>query len=262
MRKSYYYGWNIIGALAITETISWGVIYYAFSVFIIPLEQEYGWTRTQISGAFSTSLLVSGGMAIPVGFWLDRYGPRGLMTVGSICAVALFYAYSQVTSLSALYIIWVGLGITMAMTLYEPAFVVATKWFVKRRGTAVGTITLVAGFASTIFLPLSDWLLSTFGRIEAKIYLAIILAVGTIPLHALVLRRHPADLGLHPDGMTPDDTTTQNSVGHQGATFREALSQSTFWWVAIAFGLSLVLWIAISLSLLAAVAVTKFRPPT
>ncbi len=237
MRKSSYYGWNIIGALAITETISWGVIYYVFSVFIIPLEQEYGWTRAQISGAFSISLLVSGGMAIPVGFWLDRHGPRGLMTVGSIGAVILFYAYSQVTTLPALYTVWVGLGITMAMTLYEPAFVVATKWFVKRRGTAIATITLVAGFASTIFLPLSDWLLSTFGRIEAIIYLAIILAVGTIPLHALVLRRHPDELGLHPDGMTRADNATQHSLGHQGATFREALGQSTFWWVAIAFGL-------------------------
>ncbi|ETX00805.1 MAG: hypothetical protein ETSY1_09860 [Candidatus Entotheonella factor] len=238
MCKSGYYGWKIIGALAITETISWGIIYYAFSVFIIPLEQEYGWTRIQISGAFSISLLVSAGMAIPVGFWLDRYGPRGLMTVGSICAVILFYAYSQVTTLPALYTVWVGLGITMAMTLYEPAFVVAAKWFVKRRGAAVATITLAAGFASTIFLPLSDWLLSTFGRIEAKIYLAMILAVGTIPLHALVLRRHPADLGLHPDGMSQDDPATRNSPGHQGATFREALSQSTFWWVAMAFALS------------------------
>ncbi len=236
MRKSYYYGWNIIAALAMTETISWGVIYYAFSVFIIPLEQEYGWTRTQISGAFSISLLVSGGMAIPVGFWLDRYGARGLMTVGSIGAVILFYAYSQVTTLPALYAIWVGLGITMAMILYEPAFVVATKWFVKRRGRAIAIITLVAGFASTIFLPLSNWLLSTFGRAEAIIYLAMILAVSTIPLHALVLRRHPSDLGLHPDGMAPDDTVTQNSVKHQGATFREALGQSTFWWVALAFG--------------------------
>ncbi|MCB0014085.1 MAG: MFS transporter [Anaerolineales bacterium] len=239
MSKKRFYGWNIVSTLALTETISWGIIYYAFSVFIVPLEQEFGWSREQISGAFSVSLLVSGLMAVPVGFWLDRYGPRGLMTVGSIAAAILFYAYARVESLWALYLIWTALGVTMAMVLYEPAFVVAAKWFVRRRGTALAIITFAAGFASTIFLPLSNWLLETYGRVQAKIYLAIILAVGTIPLHALVLRRSPAAIGQEVDGgVVPKEESTDEPVKVVNVSFNQAVRQPSFWWLAAGFGLS------------------------
>ena len=70
--RSVYYGWRITLALAITETISWGIIYYAFSVFISPMELDTGWTRTQLTGAFSLALLLRGAMAVPVGIWIDR----------------------------------------------------------------------------------------------------------------------------------------------------------------------------------------------
>ena len=246
MSKKRYYGWNIVSTLALTETVSWGIIYYAFSVFIVPLEQEFGWSREQISGAFSVALLVSGLMAVPVGFWLDRHGPRGLMTVGSIAASLLFYAYARVESLWSLYLIWTALGVTMAMVLYEPAFVVAAKWFVRRRGTALAVITFAAGFASTIFLPLSNWLLETFGRVQAKIYLALILAVGTIPLHALVLRRSPAAVGQEVDGgAAPEIADTIAPLKMVDVTFADAVRQRTFWWLAAGFGLSYMAAIAI-----------------
>ena len=244
MNKKRYYGWNIVYTLAFTETISWGVVYYAFSVFIVPLEQEFGWSRAQISGAFSVALLVSGLMAVPAGFWLDHYGPRGLMTVGSIAAAVLFYAYAQVETLLGLYLIWTALGVTMAMILYEPAFVVIAKWFISRRGTALAVVTFAAGFASTIFLPLSNWLLETLGRVQAKIYLAIILALGTIPLHALILRRSPADVGQELDGAidSPDAPTAQ---GRRSIDFRQAMGLPAFWWLVTGFGLAMMSAIAI-----------------
>ena len=246
MSKKRYYGWTIVSTLALTETISWGVVYYAFSVFIVPLEQEFGWSREQISGAFSVALLVSGLMAVPVGFWLDRYGPRGLMTVGSIAATLLFYAYARVESLWALYLVWTAMGVTMAMILYEPAFVVAAKWFVRRRGTALAVITFAAGFASTIFLPLSNWLLQSYGRVQAKIYLAIILAVGTIPLHALVLRRSPAAVGQEVDGGAPAPAQSETPAPRTvDVSFNQAIRQQTFWWLAAGFGLSYMAAIAI-----------------
>ena len=73
-RKRIYYGWYIAVALAITETVSFGVLYYAFSVFITPMEADLGWTRGQITGAFSLSLLITGFIGVPVGHWLDRRG--------------------------------------------------------------------------------------------------------------------------------------------------------------------------------------------
>jgi MFS family permease len=84
-----YYGWLIAGALAVTETVSWGIVYYSFSVFLLPMETELDASRAQLSFAFSLALLVSGVAAIPVGRWIDRHGARGLMTAGSLLAAAL-----------------------------------------------------------------------------------------------------------------------------------------------------------------------------
>ena len=78
--------------LSVAETLSWGVLYYSFSVFIRPIEREMGWSRTQVTGAFSLALLVAGLAAMPVGHWVDARGARGLMTSGSVLGALLLLA--------------------------------------------------------------------------------------------------------------------------------------------------------------------------
>ena len=231
-----YYGWYITVTLAITETISWGIMYYAFSVFLAPMETDLGWSRTELTGAFSLALLIAGGMAFPVGAWIDRHGARLLMTVGSIGATALVIAWSQVHDLTSFYLIWAGLGVCMAAVLYEPAFTVIATWFVTRRSTALALVTFAAGLASTIFVPSSDMLLGALGWRDAVLALGIFLGITTIPLHLLVLRRRPADVGALPDGLAPQDARA--SARLTGATLREALSSQSFWLLTAAFSLS------------------------
>lgn len=231
-----YYGWTITKTLAITETISWGIIYYAFTVFITPMEKELGWTRAELTGGFSLALLVMGGMALPVGYWIDRYGARLLMTVGSVAACLLLAAWARVTDIGAFYLIWAGLGACGAAVLYEPAFAVIAAWFVRQRGRALAVITFAAGLASTIFVPLSDLLLRLFGWREAVFLLALFLALTTIAPHALILRRHPADLGLLPDGDTPTPDVPRPAP--KAVTLSGALSSRFFWMLTLAFSLS------------------------
>src|SRR5262245_52968108 len=76
-RPPLYYGWVVVGTLAITEPISWGILYYGFGVMLTPMQQELGWSQPQLTGAFSLMLLISGISAVPVGRWLDRHGARG-----------------------------------------------------------------------------------------------------------------------------------------------------------------------------------------
>lgn len=234
--SNLYYGWWMVIALAVTETISWGVVYYAYSVIITALEGEFGWSRAQVTGAFSLALLISGGMAVPVGFWLDRHGARGLMTVGSIAATGLMVALARVQTLTQLYLVWIGLGITMATILYEPAFVVVAKWFERRRSTALMVITLAAGFASTIFLPLTAQLMALYGWRQAIGWLAIFLGITTIPLHALVLRRSPQAIGQSIDGSATTGDT-QQSVPTVPLTVREVLRMGAFWQLVLALSL-------------------------
>ena len=202
-RRGVYYGWVIAGTLAVTETTSWGVLYYAFAVFLVPMQEELGWSRTAVTGAYSLGLLISALAAPLAGRWLDRHGPRGLMTLGSMAGAVLLLGWAAVEDLLVYYLVWVGIGLAMAATLYEPAFAALAKWFERSRARALLLVTLAGGLASTIFLPLSAWLVETQGWRGALLTLTAVLAILTVLPHALVLRRRPEDLGLLPDGIEP-----------------------------------------------------------
>ena len=224
--------------LGFTETVSWGVLYYTFSVLIAPTTAEMGWSRAEISGALSVMLVVSGVVGLGVGRWLDEHGPRALMTAGSIVAVPLVIAWSQVRDLVSFYLIWIGIGIAFAAVNYGPAFATMIVWFRRDRSRALTLVTLVAGFASTVFVPLAAWLVSVQGWRAALVTLAIVLAVLTIAPHALFLRRRPADIGLAVDGaplLAEDAVAT--ATPELSRSFREALRHPTFPWLALAFAL-------------------------
>jgi predicted MFS family arabinose efflux permease len=157
------------------------------------MQRELGRSASELTGAFSLALLVAGVAGVGVGRYLDRHGPRALMTAGSVAGALLVVAWSQVEGLGAFYAIWIGIGLVMAAVLYEPAFVVLAKWFpaTDERRRAMTALTLVAGLSSFIFLPLAQALIDAHGWRDALLILAAILAAVTIPLHALVLRRGP-----------------------------------------------------------------------
>jgi MFS family permease len=174
--------WGIVGALSVTETVSWGILYYAFALFLIPMQRDLGFSAAELTGAFSVALLVSGAAGIAVGRFLDRHSPRALMTIGSAAGAALVLAWSQVHGLVAFYAIWVAIGLVMAAVLYEPAFTVLAKQFpaTADRRRAMTAMTLVAALASFIFMPLAQALIDAHGWRDALIALAVILAVVTL----------------------------------------------------------------------------------
>jgi MFS family permease len=237
-----YYGWPMLFAVAVAQITSWGVLYYAFTVFLEPMRSEFGWSIASLTGAFSLALLVSGIAAIPVGRWLDRYGPRLLMTVGSVVATLLVIAWATVDSLVIFYLIWVGIGLTMSVTLYEPAFVIVARWFHRLRSRALTMLTFVAGFASVIYIPLAGWLVTSYDWRTALWIMAGLMAIGTIPIHAFVLRKSPEDIGEVPDGRQVASLAREDNGGpvrdRPALSLRDALGHSMFWWTGIAFVLA------------------------
>ena len=234
--------WSVVAALAVTETVSWGVLYYGFTAFLRPVSDELGWSRGAMSAAFSVALLMQGAAGVVVGRWLDRHSPRLLMTLGSVAATLGVVAWSRVEQLWAFVVLWALLGAVMSTILYEPAFTVVTKWFRAGRRRALTAVTLVAGLASTIFLPLENWLIETYGWRDALLVLAALLGGVTIPLHALVLRSPPESLAVP---VAPAAAAAPAAVGPAAPELaasepvdtdvRAALRSARFWFLAGAF---------------------------
>ncbi|HET7768098.1 MAG TPA: MFS transporter [Chloroflexota bacterium] len=217
--------------MGVTTTVSWGILFYAFSVFLRPMEADLGWSRAALSGAFTVALLVSGLVAPLVGRWIDRRGARVLMTFGSCLGTVLLLAWSGVRDLPLFYLVWAAMGIAMACTLYDPAFAVIARWFsgahAPGRAGAMMIVTLLAGLASTIFLPVAAWLAELQGWRTALLSLAAILALSTIAPHALLLR-HAPHAAVDPHATTRADVA---------ASFRALLRHPPFVWLAVSFWL-------------------------
>ena len=245
--RKLFYGWHVLAALAFTQVTTWGVLYYSFSVFIDPMSRELGWSRSELTGAFSLALLSSALFGLVVGRWVDRYGPRLLMTTGSIVAAVAMAAWSRIDGLFWFYVLAIGLGAAMACTLYEPAFAAVATWFRRGRNRALTILTFVGGLASVLYLPLTALLVERYGWREAL----VILAVLTIPPHALVLRHRPADLGLEPDGAVNfGEVRVEASLAKpDDVSVDEAIHSATFRWLTVGFCLAFLANVAVTVHL-------------
>jgi MFS family permease len=181
--------------LSVAQLISWGSIFYMFSVVLEPLERDLGLSRAEVSVAFSLAVLAEGLMAYPVGRWIDQGHERWVMTLGSVLAGTCLILHSKVTSLIGLYTVWLGLGVAMAAVLYSPAFALITRRFPHNFRRAIITLTFLGGLASTVFIPLIAWLISAWGWRQALLVLAALHLMVCVPLHWLSLGNAPKRLG-------------------------------------------------------------------
>lgn len=194
----------VLPALCVTQITSWGVLYYAFPVLLPQLTAETGWSGTAATGAFSSALLVSALLGIPLGRVLDRRGPRAVMTTGSVLATVSVLAIAAAPNFAVFAGAWLCAGAAMAGTLYPPAFAALTRWWGSGRVRALTVVTLAGGLASTVFAPLTAALVEHVSWRTAYAVLALILAVVTIPAHALALR---APWPQAPDAPPAQDTS-------------------------------------------------------
>lgn len=216
MRSKHTVGWLSLGQL-----ISWGSIFYTFALIMLPIERELNISRAQSSVAFSLALLVEGLLAYPVGRLIDRGYERVVMSGGSLLAGVCLVLHSQVTGIVGFYAVWAGLGAAMAAVLYSPAFAVVTRRFPGDFRRAIITMTFLGGLASTVFLPLTAWLISGWGWRSAMVCLACFHLMVCFPLHTVVLREAPKPL-----------RTGENMDGKKGKGFAEFIWKAPFLLIA------------------------------
>ena len=145
-----------LAALCVTEIVSYGVIYYAFPVLAGQIVAGTGWSRAAVTAAYSAGNLAGALAGVPAGRLLQRYGPRPVMTAGSVLGALSVAGIAVASSYGWFLAAWLAAGVASAGLFYPPAFAALTGWYGPRRVQALTTLTLAAGFASTIFAPLTS----------------------------------------------------------------------------------------------------------
>lgn len=167
-------GW-LVSALGVGQIASWGSLYYSFPLIAEAMGVEFGWSKPDLYGAATVGLILAALAAYPVGVAVDRGHGRWIMGLSSVAAGILLLLWSQVTTILAFYGLTAGIGALQAATLYEPAFaVIARRVGPLQSRRAITALTLWGGFASTVFIPLVQWLLDHWGWREALIVLGLI----------------------------------------------------------------------------------------
>ena len=177
-----------LAALCVTEIVSYGVIYYAFPVLAGQIAAATGWSRASVTLAYSAGNLAGALAGILAGRLLHRHGPRLIMTVASAAGAAAVAGIAVAPSYGWFLAAWLAAGTASAGLFYPPAFAALTRWYGPQRVRALTTLTLAAGFASTIFAPLTSALAAHLSWRGVFLVLAAVMAVITIPAHALLLR--------------------------------------------------------------------------
>lgn len=174
-------------ALGLTQTIGYGTLYYSYGVLAPAISREFGVGIDWFFGGFTIGLLLGGLVAPVVGRELDRRGARQVMSVGSLAAAGGLVACAIAPNIWVFAIAVVFMEAAACLVLYEAAFSGLTQMYRHEARRGITLITLIAGFASTIFWPLTQWMLGALDwRWTLLIFAAIHVAV-CFPLHILVL---------------------------------------------------------------------------
>ncbi|HYE50171.1 MAG TPA: MFS transporter [Azospirillaceae bacterium] len=215
-----------LSGLGAAQVVSWGTLIYAFPVLAGPMAGEIGWSRTEVYLLASLALAVGGLAAYPLGAAIDRGHGRAIMAGGSALAALALWAWSAVPAGWPLAAAFAGIGLAQAMTLYEPAFAVVARRYGTDARRGITTLTLWGGFASTVFVPVTQLLMDGLGWRGALEVLAAMHLFLCLPLHLAVIDRRPPR---PPAGGPPP----QPAAGTGAVAW--ALRQPAFWALAVCF---------------------------
>ena len=237
-RPKIFYGYWIVAALFFSAFIHSGCGFYVFSLFVRPLQAEFGWGRGDIMVAITIYMILQGAASPIVGKLYQRYGAKRLLAIGALVQGLGFALLPQMQSLWQYYLLYTVIGLGMAGSGMVPATAIISNWFVKRRGTALGIMATGIGAGGVVMAPLvGGYFLPNFGWEISYLVLAVTTWLF-IPLALFVVKTKPSEKGLYPDGASEEEAAVETAVTSSFATgfsLRAALATATFWLIAVSF---------------------------
>ncbi|MBW1788208.1 MAG: MFS transporter [Deltaproteobacteria bacterium] len=245
-RTAFFYGWVVVGVGFVTLGMAFGV-WYSFSVFFLAVIEEFGWSRAATSSIFSVFIFSQSMVGLLAGHLQDRFGPRVIIPFGTVVLCLCLAVTSRAHSLWHFYIaygVFAGAAVSLLGFSSHAGFI--PKWFERQRGLALGIAMSGIGFGMLIFIPLAEKSITLFGWRNTYLYMAAVLLLTVGPLNAFLSRRSPQDMGLMPDGDSPDRRRRDRRVrvtikvvdeawAGENWTLKKAVRTKRFWLLAVAF---------------------------
>jgi MFS family permease len=229
--------WPRVCALGVAQIVSWGTLFYTPAVLGAAMRTDLGVTDTMLFGSFTAGLFVSGIVSPYVGRQVDAHGGRRMLAGGSVVGAMACAVLAAAQGPALLLAGWLLAGVAMAGCLYDPAFATLHQMAGTRYRRAVTALTLFGGFASTVFWPLSQYLLDTAGWRTAFWIYAALHVLLCLPLH---LASVPAG-----NGQAEPPTHAASA-----APVPAAAGGATFAWLATALAIAAFIAAAISAHLI------------
>ncbi|HRP97948.1 MAG TPA: MFS transporter [Rhodocyclaceae bacterium] len=217
-----------VALFGVTQIVAWGSLVYSIAVLAQPMAAELGLATTTIFGAFSLSLAASGLASPAVGRAIDNYGGRAVLAAGSLVGALAFVLIAFADGPWLFFAGWLLAGVAMAATLYDAAFAVLSQFAGSGYRRALTALTLLGGFASTVFWPLSWHLEGLFGWRATLLLFALLHVVVCLPIHRFALP--PRTRALPPAPAEPAAAAPPDALRRTPAR--------TFVWLAAAFTLA------------------------
>lgn len=249
LRGRVFYGWWIVASAFLIQALVGTLLFQSFGLYVVKLEDDFGWSRTRLSIAFSLARTEDGLLGPLQGWLLDRFGPRAVMQVGVVIFALGFVAFSRMNSLPTFYITFLIMAVGAALAGFLSVTTALVNWFSRRRTLAVG-IALIGISGGGLLQPLMAQALEAWGWRGTALASGIIVAVVGLPA-TLLVRHRPEPYGLLPDGDTPEQVAARQAAAEaSGAeqagpaevsfTPRQAIATRAFWVISIAHAAALL----------------------
>ena len=235
-RLPFYYGWVVVFAAGTTVFARMAPSVFVLGIFLSPISEEFGWSRTLIAGAVSVGAVASMFLSPVIGWAVDRYGARMILTVSMLILGVSVISLAWAT-VPILFYLGFAIGrIIFHVPVQIGSGAVVSRWFIQKRGRAIGFLYLSGAVGGIVCIQIASLALSNWSIGAAWIALGVtVLAVSVLPSALLIVDR-PEDIGLEPDGLpaVSSDPITVDLQSGQGPvevdwTLREAMATKPMW---------------------------------
>ena len=237
-RHGVYYGWRVLAAGVVAMALGSGFSMSSFGLYVGPLEEEFGWTRAEVSLAFSFSVLASGLSAMFVGHWVDTRGARSAIVIGGAATAVTFVLLATTQSLWQFYVFYALHALARQMMFFLPFQALLSQWFERRRGVALSILGSGFSLGGFAVLPIVAAVVDGAGWRGAYLFSGVVTAAFFVPAGIFVLRDRPSDVGEVIDG-DPSEGSDGKPVTPRAPlpslTLKQAMRTPFFWVCAFGF---------------------------